>query len=95
VKLKEYRYSGKERDDSTGLYYYGARYYAPWLGRWISADPAGTVDGLNLYEFVGGNPITGIDIGGMSKRTPQNAIEERSTISIKPKRIYWRRAAIR
>ncbi len=33
VKVKEYRYSGKERDDSTGLYYYGARYYAPWLGR--------------------------------------------------------------
>ncbi len=57
VKLKEYRYSGKERDEATGLYYYGARYYAPWLGRWISCDPAGRVDGLNLYYgFVGGNP---------------------------------------
>ncbi|NEQ05874.1 MAG: hypothetical protein F6K37_07915, partial [Moorea sp. SIO4E2] len=61
VKLKHYRYSGKERDGSTGLYYYGARYYAPWLGRWMSCDPAGTVDGLNLYAFVGGNPITYID----------------------------------
>ncbi|MDG5817066.1 toxin TcdB middle/N-terminal domain-containing protein, partial [Chitinispirillales bacterium ANBcel5] len=39
VKLKEYRYTGKERDDATGLYYYGARYYAPWIGRWLSADP--------------------------------------------------------
>ncbi|MCP4605255.1 MAG: hypothetical protein GY847_32850 [Proteobacteria bacterium] len=57
VKLKEYRYTGKERDDSTGLYYYGARYYAPWLGRWLSADPAGPVDGLNLYVYVSGNPV--------------------------------------
>jgi RHS repeat-associated protein len=38
VKLKEYRYTGKEKDDATGLYYYGARYYASWLGRWMSAD---------------------------------------------------------
>jgi RHS repeat-associated protein len=67
VKLKEYRYSGKERDDSTGLYYYGARYYAPWLGRWISADPAGTVDGLNLFEFVGGNPVSHVDLTGEMK----------------------------
>ncbi|NEO39245.1 MAG: RHS repeat-associated core domain-containing protein [Moorea sp. SIOASIH] len=67
VKLKEYRYSGKERDDGTGLYYYGARYYAPWLGRWLKPDPAGTVDGLNLYGFVGDNPIHWVDFQGMSK----------------------------
>jgi RHS repeat-associated protein len=36
---KRYRYTGKERDDESGLYYHGARYYAPWLGRWLSADP--------------------------------------------------------
>ncbi len=64
VKLKQYRYSGKERDASTGLYYYGARYYAPWLGRWLSCDPAGTVDGLNLYEFVKGNPLSSVDMTG-------------------------------
>ncbi|QNR24556.1 SpvB/TcaC N-terminal domain-containing protein [Croceimicrobium hydrocarbonivorans] len=57
VQLKEYRYAGKERDLSTGLYYYGARYYAPWLGRWIKADPAGTVDGMNVFAFVKSNPI--------------------------------------
>lgn len=61
VKLKQYRYSGKERDASTGLYYYGARYYAPWLGRWLSCDPAGTIDGLNLYRFVYNNPVVNID----------------------------------
>ncbi len=65
VKLKVYRYSGKERDDSTGLYYYGARYYASWLGRWIKPDPAGTVDGMNLYAFVKGNPIGNVDPNGL------------------------------
>jgi RHS repeat-associated protein len=65
VKLKEYRYSGKERDDSTGLYYYGARYYAPWLGRWLKPDPAGSIDGMNLYAFVKGNPILLHDKNGL------------------------------
>lgn len=36
---KRYRYSGKERDEESGLYYHGARYYASWLGRWLSCDP--------------------------------------------------------
>jgi RHS repeat-associated protein len=36
---KRYRYASKERDEETGLYYFGARYYAPWLARWVSPDP--------------------------------------------------------
>jgi len=64
VRLKEYRYMGKERDECTGLYDYGARYYAPWLGRWLSPDPALFVDGLNLFAFVRGNPINTIDRDG-------------------------------
>lgn len=57
------RYSGKEMDVS-GLYYYGARYYAPWLQRWVSADPAGDVDGLNLYAMVSNNPMVNVDTDG-------------------------------
>ncbi|WP_205885766.1 RHS repeat-associated core domain-containing protein [Pseudomonas orientalis] len=57
------RYSDKERD-ATGLYYYGARYYAPWLQRWISPDPLGDVDGLNLYAMVRGNPVRFRDADG-------------------------------
>ncbi|MNM79178.1 Zinc finger, C2H2 type [compost metagenome] len=56
-------YSGKERD-ATGLYYYGYRYYAPWQQRWINPDPAGEVDGLNLYCFVGNSPLRYIDRDG-------------------------------
>ncbi|WP_347901703.1 RHS repeat-associated core domain-containing protein [Pseudomonas purpurea] len=60
---KTVRYSGKEMDIS-GLYYYGQRYYAPWLQRWVSADPAGDVDGLNLYAMVGNNPMLYVDRNG-------------------------------
>lgn len=60
---KTIRYSGKERD-ASGLYYYGLRYYAPWLQRWINPDPLGDVDGLNLFAMVRGNPITHVDIQG-------------------------------
>ncbi len=67
VKRKRYRYTGKERDDETGLYYHGARYYAPWLGRWVSCDPAGPIDGSNLYIYVLNNPVN------LSDRTGQQA----------------------
>ncbi|CAN7340487.1 hypothetical protein LJR230_001802 [Trinickia sp. LjRoot230] len=59
------RYSGKERD-ATGLYYYGYRYYQPWIGRWLNSDPAGTVDGLNLYRMVRNNPVTLLDSNGLT-----------------------------
>lgn len=63
-----YRYVGKERDETTGLYSYGARYYAAWLGRWLSTDPSGFVDGLNLYGYVRCNPISRTDpTGGQSR----------------------------
>lgn len=62
---KTVRYSGKERD-ATGLYYYGYRYYQPWAARWLSADPAGTVDGLNLYRMVRNNPLRLTDPDGMA-----------------------------
>ncbi|MFI8223962.1 RHS repeat domain-containing protein [Pseudomonas sp. NPDC085632] len=63
VRYKFIRYSSKEMDVS-GLYYYGERYYAPWLQRWISADPNGDVDGLNLYAMVGNNPLLYVDRTG-------------------------------
>ncbi|MFL8991906.1 RHS repeat-associated core domain-containing protein [Pseudomonas sp. QLc11A] len=63
TSYKTIRYSGKERD-TTGLYYYGARYYAPWLQRWLNPDPAGDVDGLNFYRFVRNSPAVYVDQEG-------------------------------
>ena len=65
TRLKRCRYSGKERDSNTGIYYYGFRYYQPQAGRWLSADPAGPVDGMNTYGFVKGNPATFLDAAGL------------------------------
>ncbi|WP_116886746.1 RHS repeat-associated core domain-containing protein [Pseudomonas syringae] len=65
ARYKTVRYSGKERD-ASGLYYYGFRYYAPWLQRWINPDPAGAVDGLNLYTMVRNNPAACVDPSGLA-----------------------------
>ncbi|MDF2679174.1 MAG: Rhs family protein [Brevibacillus sp.] len=65
VSLKRYRHAGKECDEETGFYHYEARYYAPWLGRWISYDPGGLIDGLNIYAYVRNNPVTLTDPTGM------------------------------
>jgi len=70
---KTIRYSGKERD-ATGLYYYGYRYYQPWAGRWLSSDPAGTVDGLNLFRMVRNNPVTLRDNDGRNPTSPTEFI---------------------
>jgi len=61
---KRYRFTEKERDEETGFSYHGARYYAPWLGRWCSADPLQLVDGVNLYRYARCNPILLIDPNG-------------------------------
>ena len=56
VSQKRYRYTGMERDDETGLAVHGVRFYAPWLGRWCSADPSGLVDGPNRYRYARCSP---------------------------------------
>lgn len=65
ISQKRYRYTGKERDDESGLSYHSARYYMPWLGRWLSADPAGMVDGSCLYQYSLSNPVMLQDDNGM------------------------------
>ncbi|CAC9650512.1 hypothetical protein [uncultured Gammaproteobacteria bacterium] len=80
VQQKRYRYTGKERDDSSGLSYYGARYLAPWLARWISPDSAGAVDGLNLYAYVGNNPLKYVDPTGHVKTTSKQKNAEEGAV---------------
>ncbi len=74
VSPRRYRYTGKERDDETGLYYYGARYYAAWLGRWTSADPLGIgADGPGLYNYTRGSPVVLVDPTGGEPMPPPAA----------------------
>ncbi|CAH1090967.1 RHS repeat-associated core domain-containing protein [Candidatus Nitrotoga sp. 1052] len=57
-------YTGRD-NDSTGVYYYRARYFDPMLKRFISADPIGIAGGLNLYAYVGGDPLSWVDPLGL------------------------------
>jgi len=71
---KRYRFTGKERDEESGLNYHGARYYAPWAGRWTSCDPAGPVDGPNLFAYTS-NPILFTDTEGTEPEATQTTSE--------------------
>jgi insecticidal toxin complex protein TccC len=61
------RYSGKERD-ATGLYYYGFRYYVAEWQRWLNPDPAGEIDGMNVFRFVQNSPVMNIDPNGLDSK---------------------------
>ena len=45
-------YTGRSYDSESDLYYYRNRMYSPSLGRFISQDPKGYIDGMNLYAYV-------------------------------------------
>jgi RHS repeat-associated protein len=60
-----YLYQGGRLDPNTALYHFGHRDYSPTLGRWLQQDPAGYVDGANLYQEVRSNPVNGTDPQGL------------------------------
>ncbi|MEL7424032.1 MAG: RHS repeat-associated core domain-containing protein [Bacteroidota bacterium] len=61
-----YRYNGKELDEATGLYDYGARYYDPAIARWGQVDPlAEEYVSVSPYAYVANNPLLYIDPDGM------------------------------
>lgn len=65
-----WRFQGKRIDKEVGLIYFGYRYYDAGLGRWISPDPMGTIDGPNLYAFVRNNPMKYVDLFGFFSIDP-------------------------
>ena len=56
-----FRYTGRELDSSTGLYYYRARYYDAAVGRFVSNDPIRFRTGTNFYMYVLNNPVLLVD----------------------------------
>jgi RHS repeat-associated protein len=69
-----YKFNGKELDDETGNYYYGARYYDPKFSFWLSVDPLADIPenvSFSPYIYVWNNPLRNIDPDG---RTAEDVI---------------------
>jgi RHS repeat-associated protein len=60
-----FRYTGREQDPETGLYYYRARYYDPSIGRFVSEDPIRFFAGMNFYEYGFNDPVDSTDPSGL------------------------------
>jgi len=85
VSLKRYKYVGKERDEESGLYYYGARYYAAWLGRFVSVDPLQhKYPHYTPYQYAGNKPISYIDLDGREEKKEENGSTPSSNAN------YWK-----
>jgi RHS repeat-associated protein len=91
---KSYRYTGTERDRETGFNYNGARYYAAWLGRWSSCDPASLLDGLNLFRYANNSPMVNRDVNG-KQASSHNEAEDSPKSAHAPVSKELRRAALR
>ncbi len=71
------RFTSREYDDATGLYYFRARWYDPEAGRFTTRDPMGYADGNNLYQYVSSQPTAKIDPLGL------NGTGKRSCVGVK------------
>lgn len=77
---KRYRFTAKERDEESGLNYFGARYYSAYLCLWTSTDPIGATDSINLYKYTQNSPVNLIDLAGLSSSTPSSDKDAKTQI---------------
>ena len=67
AQANPWRWASKYLDEETGLYYFGLRYYDPVTGQWLSREPLGERESVNLYSYCQNDPVNKIDVLGMSE----------------------------
>ncbi len=77
TNVGRFQYTGQAWLPELGMYYYKARIYSPTLGRFMQTDPIGYGDGMNWYDYVGGDPVNGRDPSGLLKLEKNTAMVEK------------------
>jgi RHS repeat-associated protein len=80
AETEDLKYTGKDRDPATGLYYFNARWYDAAIGRFTTEDPAR--DGGNWYLYVGANPLSFVDPSGLELVTATAAVSTGTVVAV-------------
>lgn len=90
VNTGRFQYTGQAWLPELGMYYYKARIYSPTLGRFLQTDPVGYKDQVNLYAYVGNDPVSRADASGtdsylVSRPTPYPGVGHMFVVVTNPK----------